>query len=150
MESVRVSVKAIIVRDDALLALKFRDKDGDWHMLPGGGQEWGETVHDALRRECREEIGCDVDIHGLRFVRDYIGKNHEFAAVDGHVHGAELMFDCALRSEPGVPTNIDTGQLGYGWIALGRLVESRLYPLTVAAVLDAADASAPVYLGDCN
>lgn len=56
----RVSVKALITnKQNQLLAVRERDT---WD-LPGGGLEWGENLHDALRREIREEIGCEVKIY---------------------------------------------------------------------------------------
>src|SRR5262245_56058956 len=50
---IRVSAKAVIVRDDKLLVIAHRDADGEYFLLPGGGQERFESLHDALRRECR-------------------------------------------------------------------------------------------------
>ena len=64
--------------------------------LPGGGAEFGETLHEALHRECREEIGCDVEIGPLRFIREYIAAHHEFAAEDPEAHQIEYMFVCRL------------------------------------------------------
>ena len=74
----RTSAKAIIVEHDALLTIHCRDDQGDFYYLPGGGQEIGEPVTDALKRECLEEIGCRVGPGRLLFVRDYISWNHEF------------------------------------------------------------------------
>lgn len=50
----RVSLKALI-RNQAGEILLVREK-GDLG-LPGGGWDYGESVHDTLRRELNEEIG---------------------------------------------------------------------------------------------
>lgn len=54
--AIRNSAKAIIIQDDELLALKMEDKDGYYFILPGGGQEHGENLHETLKRECKEEM----------------------------------------------------------------------------------------------
>lgn len=88
----RNSVKAIIVEDGKILCIKCKDDWGFFYLLPGGGQEPGETLPDALTRECLEEIGTKVTVGDLVFVRDYISANHEFAEYESEVHQVELMF----------------------------------------------------------
>jgi 8-oxo-dGTP pyrophosphatase MutT (NUDIX family) len=149
VNAVRLSVKAIVVRDDALLVLRCRDDDGDWYLLPGGGQERGETVHEALQRECREEIGCEVQIHRLRFIRDYIAGHHEFADVDDS-HQVELMFECTLLSEPTEASTPDLAQVGYAWLPMHDLGSHRLYPRALVSALAAPATPEALYLGDCN
>jgi 8-oxo-dGTP diphosphatase len=92
----RISAKAIIIQDNRLLAIQKQDAAGDYYILPGGGQNPGETLHQALQRECLEEASVAVVPGELRFVREYIGQNHEFAAWDGHLHQIELMFTCQM------------------------------------------------------
>src|SRR5688500_7905380 len=132
MRPVRTSAKAIILHDSKLRALKSQHENGDRYELPGGGQEPAEALPEAVRRECLEEAGADVVVGDLWFVRDYIGKNHEFAqrGASAVIHQVEFMFACTLAdpaqlgngSVPGV------GQLSVEWLALDQLDRYRLYP----------------------
>ena len=67
MSSIRTSAKAIIVQGDCLLLVRYRDENGDWYILPGGGQKHGEPLAEALQRECQEEIGTTVQMGELKF-----------------------------------------------------------------------------------
>jgi len=152
MKPIRNAAKAIIVQDGRLLTVKMRAAEGIWYALPGGGQHWAEPLHEALRRECREELGVEIEIGPLRFVRDYIADNHEFAAEDSGQHGVELMFICKIVcGDPGRGTDPDPGQLGLEWLPTDTLEEQRLYPKSLRPLVGRMDdASVPVYLGDVN
>ena len=150
--SIRTSVKAVVVQDGRLLALESVDKQGVWFLLPGGGQEHGETLHQALQRECLEEIGTEVEIGPLRFVRDYIGSHHEFADTSSHFHQVELMFACRVPARY-VPTTghaPDGSQTGVRWLPLAKLHSQRFYPKTLISHLTEPHAPTVIYLGDVN
>jgi 8-oxo-dGTP diphosphatase len=152
MANVRVSVKAIIVVDGHLLVTRNRDEEGHFFLLPGGGQEHGESLHDALRRECREELGADVEVHDVGLIRDYIGRNHEFADHDSGTHQLEIMIRCTLLDEvvAGAGTNPDQWQIGIDWLDLATLDEHRIYPKVLRSALPALAVDSPIYLGDVN
>jgi 8-oxo-dGTP diphosphatase len=60
-------VAAVVRRGDEILVTRRRDtaeRGGLWEF-PGGKVEAGESDPDALRREIREELGCDVEIGRL-------------------------------------------------------------------------------------
>ena len=149
---VRAAVKAVIVRAGRLLVTSNRDPEGTFFLLPGGGQEPGETLPVALRRECREEVGVDVEVHELLLVRDYISANHEFAAFEPDVHQLELMFRCSIADDavPSSGSIPDAWQTGVEWLELARLGEYRLYPKILCQLLAAPRGPANLYIGDVN
>ncbi len=58
----RLSIHAVIKNGEGqVLLLKQTYGDLRWG-LPGGGVDRGETVHDAIARECSEELGCSVEV----------------------------------------------------------------------------------------
>ena len=66
----RQCVRAIVFKDDKLLAMK-RDKFGmRYHTLVGGGVDLGEDAETALRRELLEETGLEVGQIRLVWVED--------------------------------------------------------------------------------
>lgn len=151
---IRNSAKAIIIENRRLLAIKKRDKEGDYYILPGGGQEHGENLHEAVRRECIEEINANVEVGNLLFIREYIGKNHEHHEFDGEMHQIEYMFLCKIKpgSSVGNGTIPDEGQIDVEWLELTDLLEYRLYPQTMREYLIgySKGKAIPVYLGDVN
>ncbi len=61
----RLSAHAVItnVTNDILL---LKANYGEfWWRLPGGAFERGETSHETVIRECREELGIDITISAL-------------------------------------------------------------------------------------
>ncbi|KGR75633.1 NUDIX domain-containing protein [Ureibacillus sinduriensis] len=152
---IRNSAKAIIVHGDRLLAIKKKDRDGYYYILPGGGQEHGENLHETLKRECIEEINAEVEVGNLLFIREYIGKNHEHFEFDSEVHQIEYMFLCKLKEdcrEIGNGIVPDEGQIGVECLPLSELLSYRLYPQAMRThIIDCMTAkNLPVYLGDIN
>ena len=57
----RKAVRAVLMDDERKIALLNVTKK-NYHKLPGGGAKTEENDFEALRRECLEEIGCDITI----------------------------------------------------------------------------------------
>jgi 8-oxo-dGTP diphosphatase len=86
----RVQVVAAVVRDRGRILVTRRLPGGPlgglWEF-PGGKVEPGESEPDALRREIREELGCDVEVGELLF-----RHAHDYP----HVHVDLAFYACAL------------------------------------------------------
>jgi len=159
----RVGVKALVIRGGLLLCVRKRDGLGDICSFPGGGQELGETLVEAVRREFWEEVGFDVEVGELVFVREYIGRNHEFASSDTLVHVVDHIFRCTLlprltgtEEHPAcfVPFGADPDQVAVEWLPVEALDEFPFRPRALQEQLRALARGdgplTPLYVGDVN
>lgn len=153
MRHIRTAARALIILNDKVLAIKMRDRTGVFYILPGGGQRHGETLRDGLVRECLEEIGTEVEVGELLYVREYIGKNHEFRNSHHAFHQVENVFRCTLPDPDGIGpgTELDKKQVGVEWIPLNDLQNRRFLPEVIKPFFSESgfDPSAR-YLGDVN
>ena len=153
MRHIRTAARALIILDQKVLAIKMRDRTGIFYILPGGGQKHGETLRQGLERECLEEIGTKVDIGELLYVREYIGKNHEFHKSHSAFHQVENVFRCSLTDPNGIGpgTEHDKKQVGVEWIPIEDLPVRRFLPEEIKPFFkDGNFDSGTNYLGDVN
>ena len=149
----RYSIKAVIIRDGKLLVESCDYGRGRFCKLPGGGHQWGETMEQALIRECREELNLTVRPERLLFVRDYIAKNHDSPFDDPCFHQAELMFLCTVEDfSPLCNGSIpDAEKQQIRWIEIDRLANSDFFPQAIVPWLKNIDkVTQTIVLGDVN
>ena len=148
----RNAAKAIIVREGKILAHRVGAPGKPYYILPGGAQEPGETLTEAIQREVREEMGAEVRVGKLAYVREYIARNHEFAEQAPDEHGIDFYFECRLVSEPDPArrSEYDAQQTEFEWLDLARLDNYPFWPRTLIPLLSDASVEVPVYLGDVN
>lgn len=147
---VRNSARALILRDDRLLLLR---KEGDIYALPGGGQDTGESLEAALKRECREEIDTEVLAPALVRVCDYVKLKRTEPPL--RRHQVDFLFRCTVPDgyTPRSGASPDKRQLDVCWIgvdALPRLAYSPFYladllPRLIGAGVLPAE---PLYAGE--
>ncbi len=66
-----IRVYGILVRDGKVLLSEEEYRGRLLVKFPGGGLEYGEGIREALVRECREELNCQVEVGELFYVTDY-------------------------------------------------------------------------------
>lgn len=118
---IRTSAKAVIIQNGKLLAIKLKDGEEEWYILPGGGQDGEEVLPQTVEREVREETGIAVKCRDLLFVIE--GVHGE------RFHRIDLVFSCDyLGKSDDTALHNDTNQIGFDWLDLSVLNRLPLYP----------------------
>ena len=69
----RISSRAVIIENGKVLTMfRRRIKEGvttEYYVIPGGGQDEGETLENTVVRELKEEMNVDIKILG------YLGQS---------------------------------------------------------------------------
>lgn len=69
----RISSRCILIENRNVLLI-YRERDGEkYYVFPGGGIEEGETKEACIKRECKEELGIDIEIK--KYVYEVKGKD---------------------------------------------------------------------------
>ena len=145
---VRNAPRALIIRDRQVLLLrKDGYEKGERYALPGGAQEFGETLLQALNRECREEIGTDVVVRDLLHVADWFKQRETDPPSTRQL--VEFLFDCEVPDDyrPRNGHRPDKHQVEVVWMPLDDLPKVRIAPSSLADFLQAYPHKRTVYLG---
>lgn len=106
----RMSSHAVIQNEiGQILLLKANYASCDWG-LPGGALDLGETVHDALYRECLEELGCEIIV-------DYLSGIYYHSKVISHA----FIFKCRFKQSAEI--HLSHEHSDYAWFDVSALSE---------------------------
>ncbi|MBJ3776264.1 NUDIX hydrolase [Acuticoccus mangrovi] len=137
---IRVKVIGLVIHAGRLLAAEVTADDGRVKGVRplGGSVMFGETREAALRREFREEVGCEIAIAGEWLVFDNIYE-HEGTAGHEVVFAAPVdLLDRGLYRRPEMHLREDDGTpFRAAWFAPAELAAAgiALYPEGLEAVL---------------
>ncbi len=106
----RLSAHAVLLNADGkVLLLKATYGDYGWG-LPGGCVDPGETVHEALLRECQEELNTSVDILYMSGI--YFHSKHNSHA---------CIFHCTMPNN--APITLSSEHSAYDYFTIDDLPE---------------------------
>jgi 8-oxo-dGTP diphosphatase len=88
-ERPRIRVAALITLDGRVVLVRHRRGSSVYHLLPGGGVDYRETLEDAVIREVLEETGLEVSLGRLLFASDTIDPH-------GSRHVVNLTFEAFI------------------------------------------------------
>jgi 8-oxo-dGTP diphosphatase len=111
-DTFRFGAHAIIVNTEGNVLLLKRTYGNKGWSLPGGGVEPGETIHQALFRECNEELGVEVQDPVLTGVYYHSSINTQAA-----------IFRCSIPKDAEI--ELSSEHSDYQWFPISELSESQ-------------------------
>lgn len=133
---IRITVRAVIIQEGKILLIKKNNPtDGIRYTLPGGALNAGETLHQAVIRECIEEINTPVVAHDVLHIADlFIPKLDPQPYTR---HQLEILIDCQVPDSytPNTGPEPDKHQVSVEWLVLQELPDYSISPDFFAALL---------------
>jgi 8-oxo-dGTP diphosphatase len=99
-------VGLVSIRDRRVLLVRTRNNKGFY--LPGGKREPFESDVEALAREIREELGCELDGPGTRLFNRYVAQAY------GKPNGTKVSMSAYFGTLVGIPApQAEVSQIRY-------------------------------------
>ena len=137
MENLKISTKALIIRDNSILVVKKSPKCSQkYYTLPGGTQKAKETLHRSLAREVFEETGATIDIDKLIWTSER--RIQPKSKQERITYKIEYIFRCFIKD--GYKAKMgpipDSNQIGVRWLSIEKLEQYRIVPKRLRATLN--------------
>lgn len=141
MNRIRLRVSALCVQEESVLFIEHKSfaledplLPDTWWILPGGVVEPGETMHEALVREMKEETGLDCRIGPMVFVKELLYPDPGKPGAGECHHSVSVGFHCKVTEGSLItgrdPELSESDQMiiQARWLPIGSLDEYELYP----------------------
>ena len=118
------AARAILFKNNKIALLHVTKYD--YHKLPGGGVEKGETVEEGLKREILEEAGCDIEIIGEvgKVIEHRNRTDYGILQKDSGTFQTSYCYIARVIKQG--KTNFDDGELAAGykleWVTLNKAI----------------------------
>lgn len=119
--SIRHRIAGIYARGGQILLVKHRKAGREYYLLPGGGQEIGESAVEAVTREWKEELSLDVKVGRFLFCGESVPHESRRTQVFQIVFQIDAI-------EGSIDVKREGALAGYDWIPIHALDEIAFFP----------------------
>ncbi|QJD83271.1 NUDIX domain-containing protein [Cohnella herbarum] len=129
--NIRTAARAVIIKDEELLVLRRTGVQGAFYVLPGGGQNHGESIIETLKREVKEEVDLEVIWNELIFINEFIARrDSKFFELEPQIHQIDFTFHCTVNHDriALVGQTPDLHQVGIAWIPINEIIDYVVHP----------------------
>jgi phosphoglycolate phosphatase len=111
------TVGGLVFNPEGQILLVRTHKWSNLWGIPGGKIKWGETSHDALRRELKEETNLDIEAIEFVLVQDCIHSKEFYR----DAHFVLLNYTCRCGANPQVKLNDEAQE--FRWLTLAAALQ---------------------------
>lgn len=129
MRRIRVRIAGIYCRDDKILLVRHSKYNHEYYLLPGGGQEPGESAIDALKREWKEEL--NLRIKPGRFL--FWGESVPPKNLKNKSQVIQMVFKVE-DIKGSIHVKKDGALVGHDWINITDLPHTAFFPACVEQI----------------
>lgn len=120
-QGIRHRIAGIYARDDKILLVKHRKAGREYYLLPGGGQEIGESATEALVREWKEELNLSVKVGRFLFCGESVPTEQRRTQVFQMVFQIESI-------EGTIEVRREGALAGFDWIPVNTIDQIAFFP----------------------
>lgn len=124
----RLAAYALVEQGTALLLTRVSTRGfhrGQW-SLPGGGVDHGESPHDAVAREVREETGVECRVGALLTVHDEVVRGTAPSGRDEVLHAVSLVFEAIVTGEAVLVPEVEGTTDAVAWVEVAAIEAGEL------------------------
>lgn len=131
----KLRVSAVVIKDNYVLLEKAKKYFS--YIFPGGHVELGETSIEALYRETKEELNCNINNYKLICALENIYPIDNITAQEIN-YFYELDTDIKMKEKEFTLEEIDKGIKKiheYVWIPIDKIEECEIYPKVLRSLI---------------
>lgn len=125
--AIRHRIAGIYARGGKILLVKHRKAGREYYLLPGGGQEIGESAVEAVAREWKEELSLSVRVGQFLFCGESVPAESRRTQVFQMVFQIDAI-------EGNIEVKREGALAGYDWVPINSLDDIAFFPDCLAQV----------------